>query len=180
MQTRPARSYRTAVLWIVRRRGYSFQHWQGSRRRATVPGVEAADQLMVAPGAERSIRDKQAVPASADAFTLIHHLIAVAILSSKISLSGRVFKEGVKVFTPKFPPSADNPSLDLPTLQVLSHSAGAKAQHARRFAKREKAVSQSRARQHLTSCAFSFSGFPVLSVFFRLPKLPILEAIQKA
>jgi hypothetical protein len=69
-------------------------------------------------------------------FSLLHRLIPVTILSSKIPVRWRVFKESVKVCTPKSPPSTDDPPFDLATLHVFPHSARAEAQHIRRLAQR--------------------------------------------
>jgi hypothetical protein len=42
-------------------------------------------------------------PASADGFSLFHHLIPVAALSREISLKGSVFKERIKICALKSP-----------------------------------------------------------------------------
>ena len=73
-------------------------------------------------------------------FTLLHRLIPVAVPSTKISLRGRVFKESVKVCTPKSPSFSYDFAPDFATFYVLPHRFGAQTQDFRRFAEREKPV----------------------------------------
>lgn len=81
---------------------------------------------------------------SALLFSLLHRLIPAIALSGEVPVTRSIRKESVKVRTPKSPPSADDSPLDLATLNVFAHSASAQAQYFRRFAKREKAISNRR------------------------------------
>jgi hypothetical protein len=72
--------------------------------------------------------------ASLSSFSLLHRLIPVTILSSKVRVTGRICKEGVKVSTPESPASADDAPFNLAALQVAPHCARAETQHLRRFA----------------------------------------------
>jgi hypothetical protein len=65
----------------------------------------------------------------------------VLILSNKVPVTGRFFKESVKVCTPKSPASADDPALDLPSAYILTHRPGIQPEHFRRFAESEKVLS---------------------------------------
>jgi len=66
--------------------------------------------------------------------SLLHHLIPLIIVSSKIPVTGRVRKESVKVCTPESPPSTDNAPFDFSALNVFAHRAGIQSQHFRCFA----------------------------------------------
>ena len=71
----------------------------------------------------------------------VHHLIAVIIPSSKIPVTGRVFKESIKVRTPKSPPSADDPPLNLATSNVFAYGPWIQPEHFRCLAKGEEVLS---------------------------------------
>jgi putative cell wall-binding protein len=65
----------------------------------------------------------------------------VIILSSEIPVTGRVFKESVKVCTPKSPPPTDDAALNLAALNVFAHRPGIQPEHFRCLPESEKAVS---------------------------------------
>jgi len=74
---------------------------------------------------------KKAAIRSAPLFSLLHRLIPVIALSSKVPVTGSIRKESVKVRTPKSPPTTDYAPLDLSTPDIFPHRAGAEAQHFR-------------------------------------------------
>jgi hypothetical protein len=63
---------------------------------------------------------EMAVP-SAPLFSPLHRLIPVTVLSGKIPIRGRVFKESVKVCTPKSPPVSDDSARDFATLYIFPY-----------------------------------------------------------
>jgi hypothetical protein len=67
--------------------------------------------------------------------------MAVIIPSSEIPARWRVFKESVKVCTPKSPTPADKASLDLSASYVFAHCPVAQPQHFRRLTECEKVLS---------------------------------------
>jgi hypothetical protein len=77
--------------------------------------------LAIEPGAET----QEILVASSPLFPLIHRLIPVAVLSSKIPLRGCIFKESVKVCTPKLPSSTDNTPLYRSLLNIVPQGASA-------------------------------------------------------
>ena len=93
--------------------------------------------LNVAANARRSALSRLALDSFCESvarFWLLpvaHHLIPVIILSSKIPLTGRVFKESVKVCTPKSPSSADDAPFDLAALDVFAYRPGIQPEHFR-------------------------------------------------
>lgn len=97
----------------------------------------------------RQTRDALAIHAAADEllapaaslFSLFHHLIPVFILSSEIPLTGRVFKESVKVAPSGSPPSADDAPLDLSPANILPHRARRKPQDLSRLSNRQQMLS---------------------------------------
>jgi hypothetical protein len=104
------------------------------------PSRDDWDVLAVEPGSE----PEEVLVRSAPLFSLLHRLIPVTVLSSKIPLRGRICKESVKVCTSKSPPSTDNAPLDLFSAYVTAQRARAEAQHIRCLAQREQSVSNRR------------------------------------
>jgi len=64
------------------------------------------------------------MPTSSDGFALFHHLIWVASLSVKIPFRGCVFKESVKVCTPKSPAFSDDFAPDFAPFHVFPYRWG--------------------------------------------------------
>jgi hypothetical protein len=92
--------------------------------------------------------EEMAVP-SAPLFSLLHRLIPVIVLSSKVPATGCVCKESVKVRTPESPPSTDYSPLDLSALDGIPHRACAESEYVRGFTQREQAISNRRRRVSL-------------------------------
>jgi len=65
----------------------------------------------------------------------------VLILSGKIPIAWCVFKESVKVCTPKSPAFADNASFDLSALNVFAHRSRIQLEDFRRVPEGEEALS---------------------------------------
>lgn len=84
-----------------------------------------------------------AVP-TAPLFSLLHRLIPVIILSSKIPVTGRICKESVKVRTPKSPPTTDNAAFYLSTVNVFAYCTCTYTQDFCCFAQCEQTVSNRR------------------------------------
>ena len=61
------------------------------------------------------------VPATRLSLSFIHRLIPVIILSSKIPLRGCIFKESIKVCTPKSPSISDDFAPDFVVFYVFPH-----------------------------------------------------------
>src|SRR6266851_8892485 len=68
---------------------------------------------------------------SAPLLSPFHRLIPVIVLSSKIPVRWRAFKESVKVRPPESPPLSDDFALDLATFHVSSHRSHSQTQHFR-------------------------------------------------
>jgi hypothetical protein len=68
---------------------------------------------------------KEMLMPAASLFALLHRLIPVIVLSGKIPLRGCVFKESVKVCTPKSPPFSDDFAPDFAAFDVFPHCSGA-------------------------------------------------------
>src|SRR5690242_12548972 len=69
--------------------------------------------------------------------SLFRHLIPVIIFSRKIPIARSLFKESVKVCTPKSPPSANDSAHELAFMHILPHCARMQAQHFRSFFERQ-------------------------------------------
>jgi hypothetical protein len=80
---------------------------------------------------------------------LLYRLVTVIIPSNIIPATRRIFKESVKVCTPKSPPSADDSARDLTALNVFTHGAGIQPEHSRRLTEGEKVLSN-----RLCGCLF--------------------------
>jgi hypothetical protein len=76
----------------------------------------------------------------------------VIILSSEIPVTGRIFKESVKVCTPKSPPSANDAPLNLSALNIFAHRPGIQPEHFGCFTEGEKAVSNRFSRRRFFAC----------------------------
>jgi hypothetical protein len=66
--------------------------------------------------------------------SLIHRLIPVTIVSWKVPLTGCIFKESVKICTPKSPPFSYDFAPDFTTFYVFPHCSIAQPQHFGRLA----------------------------------------------
>jgi hypothetical protein len=79
---------------------------------------------------------------------LLHHLIPGKTLSLKIPVTGRGFKESVKVCAPKSPSPTDDSPLNLAPGHVFAYGAGAQTEDLGGFSQREKVA--------LIDCIFPF------------------------
>jgi hypothetical protein len=80
------------------------------------------------------------VPSAGLSSLLSHRLIPVIILSCKVPLRGRVFKESVKVRTPKSPSSTDDTTFDLSAVHIFAHSSRIETQRFRRLTQRQESI----------------------------------------
>jgi hypothetical protein len=87
---------------------------------------------------------KVLMPATRLPLPLIHRLIAVIILSGEVPLGGRIFKESVKVCTPKSPAISDNFPFDFASLHAFPHCSRAQSQHFRGLPQREQVIADDR------------------------------------
>jgi hypothetical protein len=94
------------------------------------PGWDDRHALAV----ESRPRSNEVLMPSARLFPLYHRLIPVIILSIKVPIRGRVFKESVKVFTPKSPAFSDDSAPNFAAFHVFPHCSRAQTQNFRRFA----------------------------------------------
>jgi hypothetical protein len=78
--------------------------------------------------------------ASPPLFPLLHRLIPVIALSFKIPFGRCIFKESVKVCTPKSPSFSDDFALYFASFYVLPHCSCAQAQHFRSFVDRQESL----------------------------------------
>ena len=113
------------------------------RAAAAAPGI-APRQLVLFHGDGPFAVHSPPEKAACASISLLHRLIPIAVLSSKVPLTESVRKERVKVCTPESPPSADDSPLDLAALEIFPHRARAEAQHVGCFAQCEQAVSNRR------------------------------------
>lgn len=120
---------------------------------ANSPGREHGNLLAINSKAQVS-----SVPASTDASTLFHHLIPVVALSREIPVRGCVFKESVKVCTPKSPAFSDDFSSDFASLYVFPHCSCAQTQHFCRLAERKKPLAS---RGRFGYCLLRHCGLPI-------------------
>jgi hypothetical protein len=81
------------------------------------------------------------MPASRLSLSLFHRLIPVTILSTKVPSRGCVFKESVKVRTPKSPSFSDDFSPDFAPFYVLPYTSCTQTQHFRCLTDGEKVLS---------------------------------------
>src|ERR1700730_4946855 len=73
-------------------------------------------------------------------FSLLHRLIPVTILSGKIPFRGCVFKESVKICTPKSPSFSDDFSPDFAAFYVFSYRSCAPTQNLGSLAQRQNSL----------------------------------------
>jgi hypothetical protein len=112
------------VSWIVETTSHEFRRDDG-HVLAVQPRPRANEVLMP----------------SAPLFTLFHRLIPATILSTKVPVTGCVFKESVKVRTLKSPPPADDTAFNLSAMNVFTHGSRAELQYFRRLANRQQTLS---------------------------------------
>jgi hypothetical protein len=94
-------------------------------------------------------RANETLMPSASLFALLHRLISLIVVSSKIPVTRRVRKESVKVRTPKSPPSADDSPFDFAALHIFPDGASTEVQHVRCFTQGQEAIAYRRRRVSL-------------------------------